>query len=491
MDILLIDPIHGNRENNMPWGVLAIGSYLTNIGRSVTLLDANALTKSEFTIQLENLLPYPKLIGIGCFTTDTHYVKELVDYIKARVPHTKIIVGGPHSVLQPEQTCRYKNIDFVAYSDGEETVAKLIDEIAKPNPVYHNVPGLVYKDGNDLHKTSAIDFAGFYDINYDLLPEKTRNTFGDYIQVLTGRGCSYRCRFCYNSVICQKFHPRPVEDIIEELKRIVQKYNPKVVYFRDDNFFQDKQRIYDFIRMYKENNFKCQWRATCRANYFRPDYINISVIDELGEINCQCLKLGIESGNDRVLKYLRKGITTHHIQEAVFTISRSKIHGNYSFMVGLPNETTQEYIDTIEMIKYVLREEPSADIIGPQYFRIYPGGSLYDEIVNEYGYTEPTSFEEWAEKRGSEDDPFNIYREKGYPWIPKNGKDLASNASLLVLLYRKSLKDYLSLKRVFAIPFAILVKLRVKYGCYGHLYDVRLLAWLYKTLMPSAPPLRQ
>jgi len=481
MDALLISPDHGSSQCSFPWGVLAVGSYLTNTKkRDVRLLDASTLSESEFRCELEKLLPSTRLVGIGCFTTDVQYVKKLVDSIKETNPETKIIIGGPHAVLEPEQTCRYKNIDFVAYTEAEQTMASLIEEIARPNPNYEKVPGLIFKISGAVRKNPPPEFVGFYDTDYDLLPKSTRSKFHDYMEVITGRGCSYRCRFCYNSVICQTFHPRPAEDIALELEKIVEKYNPKVVYFRDENFFHVKKRALDFIRLYKDKGFAFRWQATCRANYFNERYINTEFVRQLESVNCEMLKMGIESGTQRVLDYLRKGISIDGIKRAVVEVAKSKsIKGNYSFIVGLPEQKVDDYIDTVKLIKFILDRETDAHIIGPQYFRIYPGGSLYEEIVDKYGYTEPASFEEWAQRKNCKDDPLGFHGDVEYPWIPAKGKYLALHGRWLVLLYQKPVKHFLTWKRFPAMPFVLLTKLRFKNDWYSYLYDIKLLVILY------------
>ena len=478
MDVLLISADHNNRVNNFPWGVLAVGSYLTNVRRrQVYLLDASLFSKSEFKLKLNHLLPKTQLVGIGCLSTDTPFVKELVDYIKESALETKIIVGGPHAVLEPEQTCRYKNIDFVAYTDGELTTSRLIEELAKSNPDYESVPGLVYKANGELRKTARPDFVGFYDIDYNLFPQRVRATFSDYIQLLTGRGCSYRCRFCYNSVVGQTFHPRPIEGVIQELEKLVSMYNPKVVYFRDEDFFQKKQRIADFIRLYKEKKFTFHWRATCRANYFNDRYINHSYLKELEGTNCETLKMGLESGTQRVLNYLNKGIRIDSIKRAVCEIAKSKtIQGNYSFMIGLPHQTVREYMDTIKLIIFILEREPNAHIIGPQYFRMYPGGSLYEEIVKEYGYTKPTTFEGWAKEMRGRTGLSVTKNEIKYPWIPPKGKYLILVSMWIARFYMTPIKSFLTPKGLVMLPFAILVKIRIKTDWYGCLCDIFLLS---------------
>jgi len=481
MDVLLISPDHGNKKNNFPWGILALGSYLKNIkNRDVELLDASLFKETDFFNELDSHIYRTQLIGIGCFTTDVRSVKKFADYIKKRRPEVKIIIGGPHAVLEPVQTCEYRNIDFVAYTEGEMTLDALIDQLSFETPDFDKVAGLIYKKHGKLIRTNPPECVCEYPINYDLLSPSVKKTFPDYIQVLTGRGCSYKCRFCYNSVIAQKFRPYSVVSVINELEDIVNRYNPKVVYFRDENFFQDKNRIYEFIRLYREKQFHFSWRATCRANYINDRYINRQLLLELEKINCETLKMGIESGSQRVLNYLKKGTHIEGIKKAVREVAKIKsIRGNYSFIVGLPEQTSEEYIETIDLIRYILKYEPEAEIIGPQYFRIYPGGSLYDEIVQKYNYAKPASFEDWAIRTDRKNDHFGLFKNVDYAWIPKAYKNLALHGDLLVLLYQKPISFYFSrFERIPALPFALLAKIRIRMGWYRKLYEIKLIARL-------------
>ena len=185
IDILLISPDQGSP---FPWGILALGSYLTGVKkRNVCLINAYALSEVEFQQELDQLLPNLKLVGIGFLSSDSKFVKDLVDYIKNKRPEVKIIVGGPHAVLLPEQTAHYKHIDFVAYTFGEQTLDVLIQELSHSKPNLDNVPGLLYKNNGKVLKTAPSELVGFYEIDYNLLPEVTRKTFNEYIQVLAGR----------------------------------------------------------------------------------------------------------------------------------------------------------------------------------------------------------------------------------------------------------------------------------------------------------------
>ena len=414
------------------------------------------------------------------FSSDIPGIKEIIDSIKSKDPSMPIICGGPHVVLDPESTCEYCNIDFVCYGEGERTLDLLIDELEKHESNFSNVPGLIYKHNNQIIKTVPSHPVGIYDIDYELLHEDVQKSFNDYIQVLTGRGCSYRCTFCYNPVINQKFRPRAAGKIINEIDKVVKKYNPKIIYFRDENFFQEKDRILDFIELYKERNYSFKWRATCRVSYFRDNYINDELLLKLEEVNCQTLKFGLESGSQRVLNYMKKGIKVSWSKNAVNMIAKSKIKGNYSFLIGLPTETFDEYIETLSLMKYIVDQDRNLDtLIGPQYFRLYPGGELYNDVTSNYRFIKkPESFDEY--RQAFLNDQLGIYSEMDYPWIPQKATYTAQFSYLLVYIYKMKLRELFHYKRIPLLPWFILARIRFKFGWYSYLYDFYVLSKIHK-----------
>jgi radical SAM superfamily enzyme YgiQ (UPF0313 family) len=483
MNVLLINPDH-NINNNFPWGVLSIGSYLNQQNKNVKILDLSNYAQDQ-TEKIEEDTNWADLVGIGMFSSDIPAIKEIIDSIKSKDPSMPIICGGPHVVLDPESTCEYCNIDFVCYGEGERTLDLLIDELEKHESNFSNVPGLIYKHNNQIIKTVPSHPVGIYDIDYELLHEDVQKSFNDYIQVLTGRGCSYRCTFCYNPVINQKFRPRAAGKIINEIDKVVKKYNPKIIYFRDENFFQEKDRILDFIELYKERNYSFKWRATCRVSYFRDNYINDELLLKLEEVNCQALKFGLESGSQRVLNYMKKGIKVSWSKNAINKIAKSKIGGSYSFLIGLPTETYHEYIETLNLMKYIVDHDRNLDsLIGPQYFRLYPGGELYNDVTSNYQFIKkPESFEEYSQ--AFINDQLGIYTEMDYPWIPKKGQYTAKHSNYLIRLYRMNTQDILHYKRLLLVPlilflFRYVARVRFKLGFFSYLYEFYLFSKLHK-----------
>ncbi|MGE4297170.1 MAG: radical SAM protein [Desulfovibrionaceae bacterium] len=478
MDILLINPFHEQPLlYNFPWGVLSVGSYLTSKGYDVTLLDASSIPDERFRAELDAALGKTRLVGIGCFSTDVDFVKDIVDHIKARDPGILVMLGGPHAVLNSESTAAYPNVDVVVYGYGEEPTEALIEQVRAGRRDFAAVNGILYRENGQVVRTAPCTDTKFYDTDFSLLPESRRVLFKKHLQLLAGRGCSFKCAFCYNAICGQKWAGRSAEDVVAEIEKCVALYDPDVIYFRDENFFHSKKRIYRFIELYKEKGFRFRWEATCRANYFRDSFVNDALLVDLEAVHCAKLKFGIESGSQRVLDYLKKGTTLNEIRRVVNALAKVSITGNYSFLMGVPGETRAEYVETVKLIRYILDVDPHAEIIGPQYYRIYPGGEIYDEIVRDFGIEEPKTFEEWGE-RSSKDD-FGFGKNIEHPWI-REGDWLAKYSDVLVLLYRKQLRELLTPLKCPAIPFALLAKMRMRLGWFGMLVDIKLAHALFK-----------
>ena len=128
--------------------------------------------------------------------------------------------------------------------------------------------------------------------------------------------------------------------------------------------------------------------------------------------------MALKAVRKRVLNYFKKGLKIEHVERLVYAFSKVKrITPAYSFIIGVPAEAPEEYKSTLKLIKFIAKYNPNAKIIGPQYFRIYPGGELYEEVVKKYHYAEPASFEEWALRHSPDNDPYGFNKNISYPWI--------------------------------------------------------------------------
>ena len=337
MDILLVNP-DSQRVNNFPLGILAIGSYLKKFTNySVELLDQSTFIDSRaFNKSLIEKCKKTSLVGISFMTNQVYLAQDIIQTIKKYNPQCKIITGGPHSILYPEQTIHYQDIDFVAYGEGEETVTKLIEVLSEENR-YVEVPGLVYKDKRKIVKNPPaplLESEQMPNTCYELLDQKVIDSLRDYIEVITARGCSYHCTFCINSICRLKWRGKNTDRIIDELDNIVKRYNPRSINFLDEDFFQSRERTYKLIEKLIERRYRFQWQANVRANYFSPSYINGEMIKKLKKSGCICFKVGAESGSQRILNKLKKGIKVEQIFTMAKYCQEAHIEGVFSFMIG-------------------------------------------------------------------------------------------------------------------------------------------------------------
>ncbi|MFH1913879.1 MAG: radical SAM protein [Pseudomonadota bacterium] len=482
--VLLIEPDHHCGLSPFPWGILAVGSHLSARNIPVALINASYLDGSSFEAELSRLLPQATLLGVSCFSTDVAWVLDLLARVKALRPELPVILGGPHPTLLPEQTVLHPLVDYVVCGPGEVAcadLALLLDVVACPvldTPKrLAAIPGLFWRDVAGIVRSNPSDGAPpEVSTDYYLLPEGKQRHLLKYMEVLAGRGCSFACAFCYNAVCGHKWVGKPAHVLADELESLVHRFNPPVVYFRDENFFHSKERVLAFIGEYRNRGFRFRWDATCRANYFNKNYINQDLLLKLESINCRRLKFGMESGSPRVLKLLHKGIRVEHILHVAQALAGSGIIGNYSFLMGVPGEMRSDYEDTLGLIRRIIAHDPKAEIIGPQYYRVYPGGELYNEAVAHWNFRQPETFEQWGEcVRG---DFFGLDKAQNYRWID-GSPDLPRRADFLVLLARKPLLSLLHPLKIPALPFALLARLRLRLGFYAGMWDMRLAAWMF------------
>lgn len=485
--VLLVEPDHHCGLSPFPWGTLAVGSYLRACGIPSALVNASYAEREDFEAELRELLPKATLLGVSCFSTDAAWVLDLLAKVREERPDLPVVLGGPHPTLLPEQTAAHPLVDYAVKGPGEramEALALLTEAGERPtDEQLSNLPGLFWRDGQGtVRQGPEAGVPPAYAIDYGMLPPRKLADLPRYMEVLAGRGCSFACAFCYNAVCGHKWAGKEAEALADEVGAVVASFDPDVIYFRDENFFHSKERLLRFLELYRERGFRFKWDATCRANYFSKGYVTPELLERLSAHGCRRLKFGMESGSPQVLKLLRKGVRVEQIEHVAQTLAASPIIGNYSFLMGVPGEKRQDYLATMGLISRILDADPKAEIIGPQYYRVYPGGELYDEVVNRWGFRQPQSLDAWADS--VRDDFFGLHKALDYAWID-GGADLPRHADFLVLLARKPLRGLLHPLKLPALPFALLARLRLKLGWYGALWDIKLAAWMFRRYVES------
>lgn len=276
-------------------------------------------------------------------------------------------------------------IDFVVKNEGEQVALDLVQALHWGVSV-ENIHGLLYKRNGEVYETPT---RGNLDMNaipapaYQLLDVErylgSRYPFYGKVRELslqTSRGCPHQCTFCIDTVMdgYNRWRTQEPARVLDEVHELVERYKINALNIRDENLFV---RI-DHAKPIMEGLLPLglRWFANIRVNYFKPNMVNHDVVQLMKESGASLMGLGVESGSNRILKFIKKGHKVEDTLRAAEYLEIGDIPGTYSFMIGLPTETEVEMMETVSLMKKIKMIHRKSIFIGPQILRPYPGGDL-------------------------------------------------------------------------------------------------------------------
>jgi anaerobic magnesium-protoporphyrin IX monomethyl ester cyclase len=366
-----------------PLGLAYLSSTLEKEKNEVKILDG-------WVEDLDKLLPKtikefnPELIGFSGLTVDINRTFGVIEKTKRLAPNTPIIFGGPHASMDPINSLKNnKAIDMVIVGEGEKTILNIIDYLKKKQNI-KNLKGVYYRDKNEIKFNGPAELI----TNLDKLPFPSRHLLhmGKYkpspkehkrfpgTDMITSRGCPYQCAFCFKQVFGNKYRSHSPEHVIKEIKELISKYGIKDIFFRDDTFTIDKERVIKICDLIKKHNIDITFTTLARV-----DRLDFEVLKRMKEAGCWKILLGIESGNQKSLNLLRKGITLEQVKTAVDYCKKLKIETDGFFILGIPGESKKDAKKTIKFAKSLGLDFAQFYICTP-----YPGTHLY-QLSKKYG----------------------------------------------------------------------------------------------------------
>lgn len=412
-DVLLINV--GWSTEVLPWPIMVLGSKLVKENKSVKLMDG-------FSEELDILKEagFARLIGFSVMTAQIKPSLRLSRQIKKLYPDKFIVWGGVHPTLFPEQCLQEKSIDFVVCGDGEEALTNLSNCLENNEYSFDKIPGLGYKNNgspaiNLMGKPYRFENSGPWELelldmknymNWNLMLVNFKHPS---LSLLATRGCPRGCTFCINSVVKHtRIHrARPVDSVLDEIENLIKKYNARTINFPDEAFFISPDYFASFIEGIQKRNLKFEWGGGAHiADVLRNKDLILSA-----------KKAGLvwtggsgESGSNRLLKLLNKGITVEETIECMHFLADNGLMTASCYMTYLPTEAPNETKATLKLLEQIQeifkKRNNNSYIMGPSIFRPYPGSKLYNMCV-ESGFKTPETLEEW-EKMVSPDGNFKI-----------------------------------------------------------------------------------
>jgi anaerobic magnesium-protoporphyrin IX monomethyl ester cyclase len=393
----------------LPLGLLSIGAYLEQKGYNVSILDMriNSIFEHDFSRDL--------CVGISNSFSGSQIESclEVSKFLKSKYPNIKIIFGGVHPTLYPDQSIKNPYIDFVVIGEGEECFFQIIDAVSNHKPI-GNIKGIAYKKNGKIIKTGPMPPVGFEKLPlsaYHLINLKEYPNIQNFFDYESSRGCTYNCRFCYKFVLWgKKWRFKTAEKVIKEISYLYNKYKVKEFCIVDDFFFVDKKRVEKICNGLINKKVKSTWLTSCRIDTFsKYDKCFVKLLKGSG---CKRIIFGVESGSKKILKSINKKILPEQCFKVVELCNSAKITPVFSFMCGLPDERKEDILLSLDLIDKLYSINKNILIIGFFPYMPYKGTPLFDTAV-EKGFQVPKTLEQWSKYQFQVDD---------LPWISTNHK---------------------------------------------------------------------
>lgn len=345
MNILLITSAapkkspFSTKEKRPPLGLGFLISLLRKKGHNVFFID-NYLKPTNF-IQ-EGYLQKNKIDFVGiyantiCYRDTLKMFNELQNLRKKKKWGGKIIVGGPHTSVALETIPEF--VDYVVQGEGEKAIEEIIEGKENKRVIrkerIKDLDSLPFQPWDIFSKMP-------YDFTSPRLNEKPVFTMN------TSRGCPFNCAFCsVGSIWGKKYTYFSIERIIDEISYLKSEFNATAIYFREDNFTMSRQRTQSFCEGMLKKNINMLWTCETRVDSLNDE----KIVKKMADAGCRAVYLGVESGSQRILDILKKGITVEQVEKALKLCKKYNIKAYCSLIVGVPGETYNDYLLTVKLM---------------------------------------------------------------------------------------------------------------------------------------------
>jgi radical SAM superfamily enzyme YgiQ (UPF0313 family) len=374
-DLTLVNLLYCGKKTSVPAGCLYLISWLKRFGFSVDFRDFQlAESKNPFSKRniLSSLQNTSDIIGVSCMSSALPAAIWTCKQIKKDNPKKIIILGGPGpSLVAREIIENFSFVDIVVIGPGEHTLVELMEALKTGKPI-NQIEGIACRVDNNVILTpsreapSRIDsiFTDFGAINLNKYKE---------VPVLSGRGCPYNCPFCSIKSLYPVYIHRDISDIEREIDYVLRyKNSPTLIVLQDEGFLVNKERFLKLCQMIKRKKKRKDITLSC---YGRIDLMDRGNMFALADSGFSLIFFGVESGSDRILRFINKGFTVRMAQEVLLKLRKYVSNISASFMWGFPFEEMSDFIETCLFMRYLAMKKISVRLrlLGP-----IPGTKFYN-----------------------------------------------------------------------------------------------------------------
>lgn len=373
-----------------PLGTLYAASLMRENGYNVKLFDTMFLESPEEVIpEIKSYCPDFFVIYDDGFNYLTKMC--LTNMREAAFRMCKIAKENGCIVIvsSSDSTDRYEDYlnegaDFVIIGEAEHTLLELTNSIKAGNTAYDLIEGLAYRNNNITIKTAnrpvlkdldSLPFAAWDLINlasYKAMWMKHKGYFS--INMNTTRGCPFKCNWCAKPIYGNRYNSRSAQHVVNEIKFLKQHYAVDHIWFCDDIFGLKPGWVLTFSKLLGEESIKIKFKIQSRADLLVQEE-NVMALANAG---CEDVWIGAESGSQKILDAMDKGITLQQIILATSLLKKHDIRPSFFIQFGYPDEQKEDIKLTINMINQLLPHEIGISVSYP-----LPGTVFYERVKSE------------------------------------------------------------------------------------------------------------
>lgn len=390
-DILFVHPLYGEETEErifqpgieFPISLVYLSAYLDQRGIDNSILDLRLEHDPLKALHEHIRIKRPLAVGITASTAAIDNAAWVAGWVKSIDKQIITVIGGWHASALPEETLKkYPQFDYLIHGEGEIALSNLMECLAGGSPA-EQCRGLAFRSNGSIQVNPREPLIS--NLNEIPFPDREKVPINRYhpklgtrnymrlpsTGILVGRGCPYNCLFCYKGVWGKGIRFRSPENVLEEIEMCIDRFGIRDFRFYDDTVTFPRWDLKSLCEAIIDRKLNISWNCWSRVNDVDEDKLRL-----MKEAGCYHIKFGIEFGTEKALKLARKGATLDQARNAVNLAKKAGIECKGSFVLGIPKETAEDCLKTIE---FALEISPHFATFYP--FDPIPGSPFYKQIA--------------------------------------------------------------------------------------------------------------
>ena len=333
-----------------PLNLCCLAAAVEEAGFEAAIYDCEANGNEEEDLKRFLTSYAPDVVGISIITTNFHGALDTARLSRSLLPEAKVICGGTHMMIFPEETLSYSEFDYGFIGEAERPLVQFLRALQSGVLEGPAIPGFVWREGGKtvFNKTygfnedlDALPFPAYHLL--DLSKYQMPNAKSTVISLFLSRGCPFDCGFCFRNPQLRRLRFKSVKRAVEEIGHMIRNYSATSINFVDEAITIRKDYFLELCARMKEQPWRIEWQSPTRVSS-----IDEEIVTAAKQAGCHTFRFGIESGSDKILAKINKVITCEMSERAITLCREYGIKSVGYFIIGYLGEDATTVRQTID-----------------------------------------------------------------------------------------------------------------------------------------------